>query len=154
MKKTIVFFAILMLGMMVVPSFVHAAPMKTWTWTDATNFLDGTIIPPGDLSTKLYCGLNQGGPYIISQLFSTASPSTEDMAFVVQGVPSIWVYCVATHISAMWFSESAYSNEQSFITTPEELDKVPMPPVITSVAALIEFIETYAFDVYLPETVG
>ena len=136
--------------LMLVLFYLHpaeAAPTKTWTWTDAVNYEDGSIVPQGDLSTKLYCGLQQGGPWLVSQMMSTPSPSTEDMGFVVQGIPGT-VACVATHISSQYNTESNYSGEVLFSVSAGELNLVPNPPALISVAHLDALIREYSFDTY------
>jgi len=137
----------LVVGFLFAPTQAEAAPIKVWSFIEATNYENGTIIPQGDLSTKLHCGLQQGGPWLISQMMSTPSPSTEDMAFVVQGLPGNF-WCTATHISAQYFSESGYSNEVGFSVTGSDLNLVPNPPTLISVTHLDALIREFSIVAY------
>jgi hypothetical protein len=121
------------LGALLLLSFTaQAAPTSTFTWTAPTQYEDGTMIPGSDvLSYRLYCGNTQGGPYNNSVLFSTPSPSQEDMAFCVQGVPGTY-YMVATAISVNG-EESGFSNETTRTYSAGDLGKIPLPPTLLQV---------------------
>lgn len=120
------------LAFLLISSAAMALPDRTWTWVDPINYVDGTVIPVGDVSTVLSCGFNTGGPYTISQPMTTASPSVEDMAFIVQNIPGTY-FCVSTSVSAQYGTESDISNEASFLVSPTEIGKVPQPPTLLSV---------------------
>ena len=129
MKTTIVSLGALSLLLSFTAS---AAPTSTFTWTAPQQYEDGTMIPVTDtLSYRLYCGDTSGGPYNNSVLFSTPSPSQEDMAFCVQGVPGTY-YMVATAISTNG-EESAFSNETLRAYTAGDLGKIPLPPTLLQV---------------------
>jgi len=111
---------------------VSAAPSSTFTWTAPQQYEDGTMIPVTDtLTYRLYCGDSSGGPYNNTILFSTPSPSQEDMAFCVGGVPGVY-YMVATAISTNG-EESAFSNETTRTYTAGDLGKIPLPPTLLQV---------------------
>jgi len=114
-------------------SAVQAAPTSTFTWTDPTQYEDGTMIDTQSdvLSFRLYCSATSGGPYV-SQVFSTPSPSVEDMVFCVQGTPGTY-YMAATAISALHGTESVLSNETTRTYTATDLGKVPLPPTLLQV---------------------
>lgn len=111
---------------------IQAEPFKNWFWTDPTTYVNGQTIPPGDLTnTTLKCGMQSGGPYPAIQVFTDqVSPSSEDMAFVVAGVPGTY-YCVATVSSIQYQSESGNSGEVSFTVAPGALGFVPNPPTLS-----------------------
>ena len=110
----------------------EAAPSSTFTWTDPIQYEDGTMIPVTDtLSFQLYCGGTSGGPYNNSILFTTPSPSQENMAFCVNGVPGVY-YMVATATSTNG-EESAFSNETTRTYTAGDLGKIPLPPTLLQV---------------------
>ena len=110
----------------------NAAPTSTFTWTAPQQYEDGTMIPVTDVLTyRLYCGDSSGGPYNNSVLFSTPSPSQEDMAFCVQGSPGTY-FMVATAISTNG-EESAFSNETTRTYTAGDLGKIPLPPTLLQV---------------------
>jgi len=109
-----------------------AAPTSTFTWSAPQQYEDGTMIPVTDtLSYRLYCGDTTGGPYNNSILFSTPSPSQEDMAFCVGGVVGTY-YMVATAISTNG-EESGFSNETQRSYTAGDLGKIPLPPTLLQV---------------------
>lgn len=111
---------------------LQADPIKTWNWVAPTAYENGTPIPGGDLEAyTLHCGMQAGGPYVASQVFEMqVSPSDEDMAFIVQGMPGTY-YCAATVRSVAHGTESGYSNEVNFTVLPESLGLVPRPPILS-----------------------
>lgn len=110
---------------------IQADPFKTWTWTDPVRYENGQNIPGGDLKSKrLLCGMEEGGPYPATQLFEMqVSPSLEDMAFVVAGLPGTY-YCVSTVESVQYGTTSGVSNEINFTVLPGSLGYVPNAPVL------------------------
>ena len=114
---------------------LNAAPNSDFSWTEPTNYVDGTIIPATDqLSYTLYCGNVQGGPYNFVDIIGvdTTSAIAVDLNSCVNGVPGTY-YFVLTATSADFNSESDYSGEASRTFNASELGKVPLPPVIISV---------------------
>lgn len=129
MKKTIMSLGALSLLLSFV---VSAAPTSTFTWTAPQQYEDGTMIPVTDtLSYRLYCGNTAGGPYNNTVIFNSPSPSQEDMAFCVGGIPGTY-YMVATAISTNG-EESAFSNETIRTYTASDLGKIPLPPTLLQV---------------------
>jgi hypothetical protein len=129
MKKTAkILVAMLLLGSLT----IQADPLKNWFWDDPTQYENGANIPGGDLTQrKLYCGMQQGGPYPAEQVFDMqAPPSLEDMAFVVAGLPGTY-YCVSTVASIAYGTESGFSNEVNFTVAPGTLGFVPRPPILS-----------------------
>ena len=108
-----------------------ADPMKTWYWEAPAFYENQQAIQPGDLTGyRLYCGMEEGGPYPANQIFSEQSPpSLEDMAFVVAGLPGTY-YCVSTVSSLVHLTTSGFSNEVNFTVLPGDLGFVPQPPVL------------------------
>jgi len=130
MKRAILM-AVLALGL--VAGNAMAAPTKTVSFTEPTNYEDGTVIPVGDLLYNLHCDNVSGAPYTYLQALSnTSSPSAEDFAFCVNGLPGTY-FAALTAVSVQYSTESIYSNEISFLVSPGELGKVPLPPVINGV---------------------
>jgi hypothetical protein len=113
------------------PLIVQADPFKIWPWIDPDKYTNQQPIPAGDLATRtLKCGTVSGGPYPTTVIFtSQISPSNEDMAFAVNGIPGTY-YCITTVWSLQYMSQSGYSNEQVFIVAPTEVGFVPMPLVL------------------------
>ena len=111
---------------------IQADPFKTWTWSDPTTYENGALIPDGDLAGRvLHCGMEEGGPYPATAIFDMqVSPSVEDMAFVVAGVPGTY-YCVSTVDSLAWASTSGDSNEINFTVLSTDLGLTPNPPVLS-----------------------
>ena len=111
---------------------VDADPFKIWSWSDPTQYENDNPLPASDLTTRtLKCGSLPGGPYPSEAVFvSQISPSNEDMAFVVGGIPGDY-YCVMTVWSIAYLSESGPSNEVNFTVQPGALGFVPKPPVLT-----------------------
>lgn len=122
---------ILILTVLVGSLTIQADPFKIWSWTDPTEYTNGQTIPAGDLTTRtLKCGTTTGGPYPNETVFiSQSSPSNEDMAFAVGGIPGNY-YCVSTVWSIQYLVESGNSNEQLFTVAPGALGFVPQPPVL------------------------
>ncbi len=110
---------------------IQADPLKTWNWTAPTTYINNIPIPGGDLTdTTLHCGMQLGGPYPATQVFTMqAPPSIEDMAFVVAGMPGEY-YCVATVASTTYGTTSGFSNEVNFTVLPGTLGFVPRPLVL------------------------
>ena len=114
---------------------LQAAPNSDFTWTEPTNYVDGTIIPATDVLTyTLYCGSVQGGPYEVYGIIAVdaASAAQVDLNSCVNGVPGTY-YFVLTATSADFSSESTFSNEISRTYTNTDLGKVPLPPVLVTV---------------------
>ena len=129
MKRTI---QLLTLALLLGSLTIQADPFKIWSWAEPTLYENGQTIPAGDLTTyTLKCGTATGGPYPDETIFvSQISPSNEDMAFVVNGIPGDY-YCVATVWSIAYLSESGNSGEVLFTVAPGALGFVPNPPVLT-----------------------
>lgn len=109
-----------------------AEPSSTFTWVNPTQYENGEMIPITDpLSFRLYCGTISGGPYTNSVMFNTASPSQEDMAFCVAGIPGQY-FMVATTLSSNG-EESVFSNEVSRTYTEGDLGRIPLPPTLLQV---------------------
>lgn len=114
---------------------LQAAPNTDFSWTEPTNYEDGTIIPATDILTYgLYCSNTSGGPYTFYGNIGvdTNSAVAVDLAACVNGVAGTY-YFVLTATSADFNAESAFSNEASRTYTNIDLGKVPLPPVIISV---------------------
>lgn len=110
---------------------IQAEPIKTWSWIAPTQFENDELIPYGDLdSYTLHCSTTPGGPYTASKVFNyQTSPSDEDMAFIVNGMPGTY-YCVSTVHSISHDTTSGYSNEVNFLVASGALSFVPRPPVL------------------------
>ena len=129
MKRTLqALTALVLLGSLT----IQADPLKTWSWTEPTEYENNTIIPFGDLTNyTLHCGMEQGGPYPATQIFDMQTPpSEEDMAFVVAGLPGTY-YCVSTVTSVAHGTTSGFSNEVNFTVLPGSLGFVPKPPILS-----------------------
>lgn len=128
MKKLTIFLALL------ISPAIFAAPNSDFSWTDPTNYEDGTIIDSAvdTLTFSIYCSGTQGGPYTLVQDNLTNSPQQIDVQSCVQGVPGTY-YFVLTAVSTYYNTESDYSNEASRLYSAAELGKTPNAPVLLSV---------------------
>lgn len=118
--------------MMIAPA-AFADPNVVFTWTPPVQYEDGSVIPANDpLSYNLYCGSVSGGPYSYTTQTNSDTPSTEDLAGCVLGVPGIY-YIVVTATSTTFGSESAFSNEVLRTFTTIDIGLVPLPPVLLDV---------------------
>ena len=113
---------------------VYAAPNSNFTWTEPTNYEDGTVIDPAadTLTYNLYCGTTAGGPYSFVADMGTGTSATVDVGSCVNGTPGTY-YFAATSVSSLYGTESALSNEISRTYTASELGKVPNAPVLLTV---------------------
>jgi hypothetical protein len=112
-----------------------AAPNADITWTEPTNYEDGTVIPPTDVvSYGLYCGTATGGPYVFYGIIGadTTQALAVDLNACVGGVPGTYFF-VLTAASGDFNTESVNSNELSVTYSPADLGKVPLPPILISI---------------------
>ena len=112
-----------------------AAPTSTFSWTEPTNYQDGSVIPISDVLTyELYCSDTTGGPYnLVGDLgIDVSSAANFDVGSCVQGVPGTY-YFVATVRSSDYGTTSVFSNEVPKTYTAADLGKVPVAPVLISV---------------------
>ena len=119
----------------VVAPNLNAAPNSDITWTEPTNYEDGTAIPGTDqLSYTLYCSDTSGGPYTFFGVVGvdTTQALTVDLNACVNGTPGTY-YFVLTTTSGDYNTESGNSNEVSKTYTAADLGKIPLPPVIISI---------------------
>ena len=129
MKRFIqLFIAAILLGSLT----IQADPIKTWNWGAPTEYENGDLIPAGDLyNYTLHCSNNAGAPYEASKVFEMqVSPSIEDMAFIVAGLPGEY-YCVSSVSSLLHLTTSGFSNEVNFTVLPAALGFVPNPPILS-----------------------
>ena len=128
-------FATLVAALFAMEATIQAAPNTTFTWTEPTNYEDGTIIPATDVMTYgLYCGTVSGGPYTFYGNIGvdTTSAVNVDLNACVNGVPGTYYFVLTAH-SGDFNAESRFSNETFRVYTAVDLGKVPLPPVIVSV---------------------
>lgn len=121
--------AIILLGSLT----IQADPIKTWSWTAPTEYVNNNVIPSSDtLSYTLYCGTTDGGPYdqFITAM-NTPPPQDMDMATLVTQ-PGDY-YCVLTATSSLYLEESDPSNQVNFSVLPGDLGFKPKPPVLSLV---------------------
>lgn len=142
--------AILLVLSLTVDMEALAEPFKDWFWNDPVAYENTTPIPGGDLVMRaLHCGNNpadtsipdgsrdfgnQGAcedRYESSIIFAMqAPPSSEDMAFIVGGLPGQY-YCASSVLSTLYQSRSGCSNEVNFTVAPGQLGFVPNPPILS-----------------------
>jgi len=116
------------------PTLAFAAPNSDFSWTEPTQYEDGTTIPASDvLGYRIYCGSAQGGPYpYVYDVGSAVQAAVQDVGTCVQGLPGTY-YFVATATSSTFNEESNFSNEATRTYTAADLGKVPLPPTLFDV---------------------
>lgn len=129
--------AVGLVGALLTSPIAETAPNTDFSWTEPTNYEDGTVIPNTDVLTyKLSCSTTSGPTYefpIGSIGVDTNSATLVDVGSCVQGIPGTY-YFVLTATSADFGSESVYSNEISHTFTADDLGKVPNAPVLISIS--------------------
>ena len=119
--------AIILLGSLT----IQADPFKTFDWTGPTEYENNMPIPASDeLSYRLKCGVQGGGPYDLYETLLISAPSVQDMGPLVQNTPGTY-YCISTATSSVHNLESAPSNEVNFTVLPSDLGLKPKPPVLS-----------------------
>ena len=110
---------------------IHAEPFKTWSWTGPDTYENGNPIIGDQLTFRLHCGTDLGGPYPETILLDLQTPpALQDMVSLVMGTPGTY-YCVETASSFLYSSTSGFSNEVDFIVAPSSLGFVPLPPILS-----------------------
>ena len=129
---------------------IQAEPFVDWFFVDPTEYENNQPIPGGDLTARtLHCGNNPAditipdgskafgnvgscaNRYETSTVFiMQASPSREDMAFIVGGLPGTY-YCATSVGSIAYLSRSGCSEELNFIVLPGALGFVPKPMTLS-----------------------
>ena len=135
MKRMIVVLPLLLLGLLLVSDETQADPVSTFTASHPTQYEDGRIIPSTDvLKFTIYCGTNAVGPYPFSfSIASLESGASVDVSSCVLGSPGVY-YFVATATSAVYGTESIFSNEVVRTYTASDLGKTPLAPTLFTIS--------------------
>jgi len=124
MRRSLVIAALLM------STVALAALLKTFSWTNATQYENGAVLPPSDIFTTIHCGITSGGPYEVevgASLDGDVSAQL-DVQPLIDQYGTTTFYCVARHNSIQYQTISADSGEVNFTVTPSDAGFVPNPP--------------------------
>jgi hypothetical protein len=69
------------ISLLLISTGIFSAPNSDFSWSDPTNYEDGTIIDPNvdTLTFSIYCSNTQGGPYTLVEANLPNSPQTVDV---------------------------------------------------------------------------
>ena len=125
----------LVISALILGLIASAAPNSNFTWTEPTNYENGTVIDATtDLITyNLYCGTTTGGPYtFVTEFLGGNSAANVDVGSCINGTPGTY-YFVLTSNSTLYNTESVFSNELVVTYTTQDLGLVPNAPVLLSI---------------------